>query len=134
MRPSLRSDSLISVSFDWKSSLAGMHVGWICVKHGFAISAPRLCARQIAVTFECLAFVERKNTLLYPPVPWMFTPWAAILYELLTGRPPFRPTHRSTRSSGHSEEPVPVTSLRPTLPQDLATITLKCLEKQPARH
>ena len=31
MRPSLRSDSDISVSFDWKSSLAGMHVGWICV-------------------------------------------------------------------------------------------------------
>ena len=41
MRPSLRSDSLISVSFDWNSSLAGMHVGWIWVKHGFAISAPR---------------------------------------------------------------------------------------------
>ena len=31
IRPSLRSDSDISVSFDWKSSLAGMHVGWICV-------------------------------------------------------------------------------------------------------
>ena len=29
--PSLRSDSLISVSFDWNSSVAGMHVGWICV-------------------------------------------------------------------------------------------------------
>ena len=54
MRPSLRSDSLISVSFDWKSSLAGMHVGWIWVKHGFAISAPRLCARQVAVTLRRL--------------------------------------------------------------------------------
>jgi len=31
MRPSLRNDSDINVSFDWKSSLAGMHVGWICV-------------------------------------------------------------------------------------------------------
>jgi hypothetical protein len=31
MRPSLRSDSDISVSFDWNSSDAGMHVGWICV-------------------------------------------------------------------------------------------------------
>ena len=58
-RPSLRSDSLISVSFDWKSSLAGMQVGWICVKHGLAISAPRLWARQIAVTLECFALVER---------------------------------------------------------------------------
>ena len=40
MRPSLRSDSDISVSFDWKSSLAGMHVGWIWVKHGLAKAAP----------------------------------------------------------------------------------------------
>ena len=63
MRPSLRSDSLISVSFDWKSSLAGMHVGWICVKHGLAKSAPRLCARQIAVTLRAFALVERKKTL-----------------------------------------------------------------------
>ena len=63
MRPSLRSDSLISVSFDWKSSLAGMHVGWIWVKHGFAISAPRLCARHAAVTLDALALVDRKKTL-----------------------------------------------------------------------
>ena len=42
MRPSLRSDSLISVSFDWYSPLTGMQVGWICVKHGFANPAPRL--------------------------------------------------------------------------------------------
>src|SRR5690606_1056922 len=41
MRPSLRSDSDISVSFDWNSSLAGMQVGWICVKQGLANSAPR---------------------------------------------------------------------------------------------
>ena len=30
-RPSLRSDSLISVSFDWWSPETGMQVGWICV-------------------------------------------------------------------------------------------------------
>ena len=75
MRPSLRSDSLISVSFDWKSSLAGMHVGWIWVKHGFAISAPRLCARHAAVTLDALALVERKKTLPYPPVA-STTAWA----------------------------------------------------------
>ena len=39
MPPSLRNDSDINVSFAWKSSLAGMHVGWICVKQGFASSA-----------------------------------------------------------------------------------------------
>ena len=31
-----------------------MHVGWICVKHGFANAAPRLYARQIAVTLRAL--------------------------------------------------------------------------------
>ena len=30
-RPSFRSDSLISVSFDWYSPLTGMQVGWIWV-------------------------------------------------------------------------------------------------------
>ncbi len=59
MRPSLRSDSDISVSFDWNSSLAGMQVGWIWVKHGLAKAAPFLWARQIAVAFEFFAFVER---------------------------------------------------------------------------
>ena len=59
MRPSLRSDSLISVSLLWCSPLAGMQVGWICVKDGLAISAPRRCARQIAVTLQPIALVER---------------------------------------------------------------------------
>ena len=45
MRPSLRSDSLISVSLDCVSSDCGMQVGWICVKHGFANAAPRFGAR-----------------------------------------------------------------------------------------
>ena len=63
IRPSLRSDSDMSVSFDWKSSLAGMHVGWICVKQGLANSAPRRWARHVADAFEYLALVERKNTL-----------------------------------------------------------------------
>ncbi len=58
-RPSLRRLSLISVSFDWWSPLTGMQVGWICVKHGLAKSAPRLCARHAAVTFEFTALVDR---------------------------------------------------------------------------
>jgi hypothetical protein len=59
MRPSLRSDSLISVSLDCVSSDCGMQVGWICVKHGFANAAPRLWARQIAVALDAFAFVDR---------------------------------------------------------------------------
>ena len=31
IRPSFRSDSDMRVNLDWKSSLAGMQVGWICV-------------------------------------------------------------------------------------------------------
>ena len=31
IRPSLRSDSDISVSFDWWLPVTGMQVGWICV-------------------------------------------------------------------------------------------------------
>ena len=40
MRPSLRSDSDISVSFDCCVPCTGMQVGWICVKQGLAKPAP----------------------------------------------------------------------------------------------
>ena len=60
----MRSDSLISVSFDCVSSDWGMQVGWICVKHGFASAAPRRWARQIAVALDAFALVERKKMLL----------------------------------------------------------------------
>ena len=51
-RPSLRSDSLISVSFDWCGPLTGMQVGWICVKQGLAKPRAALYARQIAVALR----------------------------------------------------------------------------------
>ena len=60
MRPSLRSDSDMRVSFDWNSSDAGMHVGWIWVKQGLAKAAPFLWARHVAVTLHALALVDRK--------------------------------------------------------------------------
>ena len=63
IRPSLRSDSDIRVSFDWWWPVTGMQVGWIWVKHGLAISAPLRCARQVAVTLQPIALVERKKTL-----------------------------------------------------------------------
>jgi serine/threonine protein kinase len=57
----------------------------------------------------------------------------AILYECLTGRPPFAgPDAVQTVMMVLSMDPVPPRVLQPKLPVDLDTICLKCLEK-PAR-
>jgi WD40 repeat protein/serine/threonine protein kinase len=59
----------------------------------------------------------------------------AILYELLTGRPPFRAdTALETLHQVQAMEPVPPSRLQPQLPRDLETITLTCLAKEPARR
>jgi tetratricopeptide (TPR) repeat protein/tRNA A-37 threonylcarbamoyl transferase component Bud32 len=59
----------------------------------------------------------------------------AILYDLLTGRPPFRgATALDTLQLVQTAEPVPPSRLQPNVPPDLQTITLKCLEKDPARR
>jgi serine/threonine protein kinase len=59
----------------------------------------------------------------------------AVLYELLTSRPPFRSdTPLETLLDVQDREPVPPRLLNPRVEHDLETICLKCLEKDPARR
>ncbi len=58
-----------------------------------------------------------------------------ILYAMLTGRPPFRSASMlETLEQVRSQEPVPPRRLRPSVPDDLQTICLKCLQKEPRRR
>lgn len=58
-----------------------------------------------------------------------------VLYEILGGRPPFtaeNPAAVLVRLI--QEEPEPLRKHAPSVPQDLETIVMKCLEKDPARR
>jgi serine/threonine-protein kinase len=58
-----------------------------------------------------------------------------VLYEVLTGRPPFHgPTDLDTLGQVVSNEPQSLRGLRFDVPRDLEAVCLKCLEKKPPRR
>jgi WD40 repeat protein len=59
----------------------------------------------------------------------------AILYDLLTSRPPFLAANQmDTILQVIAVEPVPVRRLQPQVPRDLETICHKCLQKEPSKR
>lgn len=59
----------------------------------------------------------------------------AILYELLTGRPPFlAESTMSTIQQVLTSEPERPRTIDPSIPRDLQTIALKCLAKEPSKR
>lgn len=59
----------------------------------------------------------------------------SILYQLISGRPPFQgATLAELLVQVQSSEPIPPRQLNPSVPADLQSICLKCLQKEPSRR
>jgi serine/threonine protein kinase len=74
---------------------------------------------------------DGRNDLVGPPTD--VHALGVLLYETLTGRPPFQgATDQDTLKQVATQAPTPPRRLRPDLPRDLEAICLRCLAKEPA--
>jgi eukaryotic-like serine/threonine-protein kinase len=91
--------------------------------HGSALGTPNYMAPEQASSGKQLTVAADVFSL------------GAMLYELLTGRPPFQSdTPLETMRRVMEEEALPPSRIISTVGRDLETICLKCLEKDPARR
>jgi WD40 repeat protein len=93
-------------------------------RHGVILGTPAYMAPEQ---------VSRKGEMLGPAVDVYAL--GILLYELLTGRPPFlAESVESILALVATEDPLALRRLQPKVPRDLETICLKCLNKGPARR
>ncbi len=97
---------------------------------------PRLTKSGVAMGTPCYMAPEQARPRLGTAGPAAdIYALGAILYEMLTGRPPFEgETPSETIVQVIHDEPLSPARLRPGLPRDIVTICLKCLEKSPRRR
>jgi hypothetical protein len=99
-------------------------------------AARRLTQSGVAMGTPCYMAPEQANHRagVIGPATDIYA-LGSIFYEMLTGRPPFEAqTPAQTIDKLLHDEPLAPLQLRPTLPPDLATICMKCLEKSPWRR
>ncbi|MBX3411707.1 MAG: serine/threonine protein kinase [Pirellulales bacterium] len=105
----------------------------VCTATGALLGTPAYMAPEQASGALVAEAPTALSDALGPPTD--IYALGAILYELLTGRPPFvAETAWETLRQLEGFEPVPPRRLRPSVPIDLETICLKCLEKKPAQR
>lgn len=107
----------------------------------FGLARHLLCTERLTQTGEVLGTPEYMSPEQATGITSRVGPGSdlyalgAILYELLTGRPPFAgPDGLQTVMMLLANEPVPPRTIVPRVPRDLQTICLKCLEKKASRR